>query len=412
MARRLIVAVRLFRRAASSSLLFAAVAVGAELPPEIQVDRLLVQAEREIKDGEHGSAVSTFERILDVSEEHGLEIPTAFWFRQAEVLHAAGLDQRAVEASTRYLTEAGRTGEHYRAALDILDAAEVGLAEARAAEARARASAERAEREAVARAAVVAASVPETVAIPTGTFRMGCLTRRGCDKDEKPVREVRIPAFALAKHETTFAQWDVCVEYGPCRWVSDEGWGRGDRPVVNVGWDDAQAYVGWLSRETGARYRLPSEAEWEYAARAGTTTKYSWGDRIGGNLANCRGCGSQWDWDAFLRGDLGVTAPVGSFAPNRFGLYDYARQRVGVGRGLLERRLCRRPGRRFGSDWRRLQPSACCGAALPALDGGSLRAASRFAHASGSGDADPLTLWNAGYRRNVMGFRVVRALAP
>ena len=411
MARRLIVAVRLFRRAASSSLLFAAVAVGAELPPEIQVDRLLVQAEREIKDGEHGSAVSTFERILDVSEEHGLEIPTAFWFRQAEVLHAAGLDQRAVEASTRYLTEAGRTGEHYRAALDILDAAEVGLAEARAAEARARASAERAEREAVARAAVVAASVPETVAIPTGTFRMGCLTRRGCDKDEKPVREVRIPAFALAKHETTFAQWDVCVEYGPCRWVSDEGWGRGDRPVVNVGWDDAQAYVGWLSRETGARYRLPSEAEWEYAARAGTTTKYSWGDRIGGNLANCRGCGSQWDWDAFLRGDLGVTAPVGSFAPNRFGLYDM-----------------------HGNVWEWVEDCWSGGYAGAPVDGsariggdctervlrggsartrrGSLRAASRFAHASGSGDADPLTLWNAGYRRNVMGFRVVRALAP
>ena len=76
------------------------------------------------------------------------------------------------------------------------------------------------------------------------------------------MREVRVAAFALAKHELTFGQWDVCTEYGPCRWVPDEGWGRGARPVVNVTWDDAQAYVGWLSRETGQAYRLPSAAEW------------------------------------------------------------------------------------------------------------------------------------------------------
>ena len=123
-----------------------------ELPPEIQVDRLLVQAEREIEDGEHWSAVFTFERILEVSEEHGLEIPAECWFRQAGVLQGAGLHERAAEASTRYLQEAGREGEHHRAALEILDAAEVGLAEARKAEARARAAAERAEREAADRA--------------------------------------------------------------------------------------------------------------------------------------------------------------------------------------------------------------------------------------------------------------------
>ena len=106
----------------------------------------------------------------------------------------------------------------------------------------------------------------------------------------------------------------MCVEYGPCRSVADEGWGRGDRPVINVSWDDAQAFVGWLSQETGESYRLPSEAEWEYAARAGTETRYSWGDEIGTNRANCDGCGSQWDDRQ--------TAPVGSFPPNPFGLHD------------------------------------------------------------------------------------------
>ena len=84
--------------------------------------------------------------------------------------------------------------------------------------------------------------------------------------------------------------------------------------MVNVSWDDAQAYVEWLSAQTGAEYRLPSEAEWEYAARAGTTTRYHWGDEVVSGRANCYGCSRQLDVDR--------TAPVGSFAPNAFGLYD------------------------------------------------------------------------------------------
>ena len=99
--------------------------------------------------------------------------------------------------------------------------------------------------------------------------------------------------------------------------VSDSGWGRGRRPAINVSWDDAQAYVKWLSSITGKPYRLLSEAEYEYAARAGTETAYPWGDDIklnGKAMANCVGCGSQWDGEQ--------TAPVGSFAANQFGLYD------------------------------------------------------------------------------------------
>ena len=125
--------------AVALTVLLATESAAQELPPEIQVDRLLVQAEREIEDGERWSAVATFERILAVCEEHGLEIPVEFWFRQAGVLQGAGLHERAVEAASRYLQQAGREGERYRAALEILDAAEVGLAEARRAEARARA---------------------------------------------------------------------------------------------------------------------------------------------------------------------------------------------------------------------------------------------------------------------------------
>ena len=158
---------------------------------------------------------------------------------------------------------------------------------------------------------------PRMVVIPAGSFRMGCVTGRDCDDDEHPVHTVRLAApFALSVHEVTFADWEACTSAGGCsrHRPRDEGWGRGNRPVINVSWEDAQSYVSWLSRETGAAYRLPSESEWEYSARAGTVTSYSWGNEIGRNRANCDGCGSRWDDDR--------TAPVGSFAANSWGLYD------------------------------------------------------------------------------------------
>ena len=278
-----------------------------ELPPEIQVDRLLVQAEREIEDGERWSAVFTFERILAVREEHGLEIPAEFWFRKAGVLQDAGLHERAIKAATRYLHEAGREGEHYRGALEILDAAEEGLAEMRREEARARLARERAEREAAARRAAILPSIPAMVVVPAGTFRMGCVTGRQCGSSEIPVHEVHVESFQLSKYEVTFAQWDACTEYGPCQWISDEGWGRGKRPVINVTWDHAQTFVAWLHEETGDVFRLPSEAEWEYAARAGTETRFISGNRISRGQAN-------WNGER--------TEPVGSYPANRFDLYD------------------------------------------------------------------------------------------
>ena len=156
---------------------------------------------------------------------------------------------------------------------------------------------------------------PEMVVVPAGTFRMGDLTGGG-DVDEAPVREVRIPRpFAIARYETTFAQWDACAEAGACRQgVSDIGFGRGERPVMLVAWEDAQAFAGWLSEMTGKRFRLPSEAEWEYAARAGSETRYPWGDAVGRGNANCDECGSRWDDER--------TAPVGSLPANAFGIHD------------------------------------------------------------------------------------------
>ena len=155
---------------------------------------------------------------------------------------------------------------------------------------------------------------PEMVVVREGRFRMGSTV--GND-DERPVHEVTIARpFAVGVYEVTFAEWDACVSDGGCGGYrpDDAGWGRGKRPVINVSWNDAKAYVRWLSRRTGEAYRLLSESEWEYVARAGTTTRYWWGNEIGRNRANCDGCGSRWDDER--------TAPVGSFSPNAFGLQD------------------------------------------------------------------------------------------
>jgi formylglycine-generating enzyme required for sulfatase activity len=132
---------------------------------------------------------------------------------------------------------------------------------------------------------------------------------------EVPQHQVTIAKpFAVSRFEVTFDEWDACVTLGGCAYQPpDIDLGRGTRPVINVSWDDAQDYIAWLSGITGKEYRLLTEAEWEYAARAGTTTAYSWGDEIGKGNADCDGCGGQWDKKL---------APVGSFKPNAFGLYD------------------------------------------------------------------------------------------
>ncbi|MBN8454295.1 formylglycine-generating enzyme family protein [Accumulibacter sp.] len=155
------------------------------------------------------------------------------------------------------------------------------------------------------------------VVVRAGSFPMGSPeSEPGRGNDEGPQHTVTVAQpFAVGKYEVTFDEWDACVAAGGCQHTpGDELWGRDRRPVVNVSWNDAQAYVSWLTRKTGKGYRLLSEAEWEYAARARSTTAYPWGHDKGTIRANFRYSGSQWS-------DR-LTAPVGSFAPNGFGLYD------------------------------------------------------------------------------------------
>jgi len=234
---------------------------------------------------------------------------------------------------------------------------------------------------------------PEMVVIPGGRFRMGSPSNEP-DRydDEGPQRDVSIAkAFAVGKFEVTWAEWEACVRDGDCHAREDEaredeGWGRGQRPVINIDWNDAQAYAAWLSSKTGASYRLLSEAEWEYAARAGTPTRYAFGDTITNAQANFYG-------DA----PVGKTVPVGSYPANAFGLHDM-----------------------HGNVWEWVEDAYAdaYGAGQP-VDGGAFTKGSGSYRVirGGSWSNDPQSLRSADrnwitptIRGNILGFRVARTL--
>ena len=173
---------------------------------------------------------------------------------------------------------------------------------------------------------------PEMVVVPAGAFAMGSPSgESGRYADEGPRHQVKMwYPFAVGVYEVTFEEWDACVDAGGCGGYvpDDKGWGRGKRPVINVNWNDAQAYVQWLSNKTGAEYHLLSESEWEYVARAGTNTARYWGES---SRAQCRYANgadetarryhSNWPVEACDDGHY-HTAPVGTYTANTFGLYD------------------------------------------------------------------------------------------
>jgi formylglycine-generating enzyme required for sulfatase activity len=152
---------------------------------------------------------------------------------------------------------------------------------------------------------------PILVPIPAGTFRMGM--EKG-DPQAMPAHEVKVRAFALGSTPVTVAEWKACLAEKGCGALPRMAVASDRTPIHNVSWDDAKQYLAWLSKKTSKKYRLPSEAEWEYASRAGTATRYWWGDEIGVALADCVRCGGEHNPRAPL--------PVASFRPNPFGLHD------------------------------------------------------------------------------------------
>ena len=170
---------------------------------------------------------------------------------------------------------------------------------------------------------------PEMVVLPSGQYYMGCVSGMGCSSRERPIRDVSLAnPFAVSLHEVTLDEYDRFTAATGRPPVDDGGWGRGRRPAVNVSWSDAQEYVAWLSRETGGAYRLLTEAEWEYAARAGSTTQFHFGDHPMelcryGNHADVS-VPERVEWRNTLCSDRVAleTAEVGSYAPNPWGLHD------------------------------------------------------------------------------------------
>ena len=283
----------------------------ADLAPTVQADLYLIQTEDYIKQKNYAGAQEAMEKILALQEQHELTIPEEFHFKYAQVLDLAGQYEDAVAAVTHYLEVAGRGGAHYRDALTLLHMAS---------------------QSAKGRAAAEAARSMKMVAVPAGSYLMGSpSSEAGRYGVEGPQHLVTIrESFAVGAYEVTFDQWDACVGDGGCAGYApdDEGWGRGERPVINVSWEDAQRFVAWLRRGTGEPYRLLSEAEWEYAARAESITARYWGESSSAQCQHANGA------DQTLkrhRSDRTVascddghfrTAPVATFSPNMYGLYD------------------------------------------------------------------------------------------
>jgi formylglycine-generating enzyme required for sulfatase activity len=163
------------------------------------------------------------------------------------------------------------------------------------------------------------AACPTMVVIPAGDYTMGSPP---AEQGAEAQHRVTLAApFAVGRFEVTFEQWDACVADGGCGGFSpeDQGWGRGKRPVINMKFGDAQAYAAWLAHKTGKPYRLLTEAEWEFAARAGTTTVYGFGDSIDATQANHDG---STDGSGPSEVNRQQTLPVGSFPANAFGVHD------------------------------------------------------------------------------------------
>ena len=313
---------------------------------QARADRLAEQERQGQAEEDARQAELERQRIAKAIEEHWTAFEVAM---QAQDLNkAAGilvqirdLDPEApgLEAGEQRLSDLERqlieqiVEEHWVAfeaalAVEDLDEAADILAQVRDLNPEAQGLAENEQRLAEARqTALEREYAGEMVDIPGGTFRMGDLSGEG-DEEERPVHTVTVSAFRMGKYEVTFAQWDACVEDGGCGGYrpDDEGWGRGNRPVINVSWDDVQLFIGWLNDKTGGNFRLSTEAEWEYAARAGSTTKYHFGNS---ESQLCRYANHADDSTDYSNRNKscsdGVgerTAAVGRYQPNSYGLYD------------------------------------------------------------------------------------------
>ena len=276
----------------------------AALPPEVQQDKHHLLFNKHLQAGHYQKALVNLEKYRRAGGEPTPEM----LYQEGFALVQVGRTAEAEQALTGYLEQTGQQGEHYREALRMLIDIE-GESEATVGK--------RAYDAAAFRDPLRSGGFgPEMLFVRPGCFYLTQPNEKFTESGEKNRKRVCLDAYAVATREISFADYGRFAAATGRALPADEGWGKGDRPVINVTYRDAEAYAGWLSAETGKTYRLPTEAEWEYAARAGTDTLYWWGDEVETGHANCDGCGSRWD--------NRQSAPVGSFAANEWGLYDTA----------------------------------------------------------------------------------------
>jgi formylglycine-generating enzyme required for sulfatase activity len=286
------------------ALLHISIAQGA-MPSSVQIDLIKADILDDVKSNKFQAALSKFDDLRKL-EPH---LAPPLLFLEAKVADNTGDSLRVVDTLTEYFNQAGREDKNYAAALTLVRRNQRNANIARAE----KAAKDQAKLDRIFPGLVM-------VPIPAGSYRMGDASGNGGD-GEKPVHNVSLKPFRLSAHDVTFDQFDKFAVATGRPLPGDQGWGRGNRPVINVNWDDAKAFIAWLNQQSSIRFRLPTEAEWEYAARAGTTTDYYWGAAASHEQANY---GSEKCCEGLAQGrDQWVnTSPVGSFPPNPWGLYD------------------------------------------------------------------------------------------
>ena len=294
--------------AAVLAALFALPASGQDLPASVQASLLKEQAIEALKSGNLNDLFSAMDEFRDVQQAGGTEIPAGLYFAEAEAARSSKDIVRARRAYEDYLKTATPEDAAYKAALRAYGELRKSVPE------------------------LIWETLGGMIPVRPGTFKMGDVSGTG-DDSERPVHEVRIAPFSIGRNEVTRAQFNTFLlatgyEMQPADVGGDEvcdldmvdwnspGFEQSDEnPVVCVNWLDAQAFIGWLNEQSELSFRLPGEAEWEYAARAGTATDYWYGEKFDPTRENVGGAHGADRWEA-------GTAPVGQFPANPYGLHD------------------------------------------------------------------------------------------
>lgn len=354
----------------------------AALPPYMQRDAYSQQLASLLTQGQYADAkhvLAKYDQLM--ADNPKLRQPIEYYYFRAQVALNTSNPAQALQDIDTYLSKVGSRGTYYKEGLAIYGEAEMAL--------------EQQQRQLSAQTYLddlLKSLKMNVVDIPAGAFKMGCSVRdMQCDPDEKPAHQVQIDyQFKMMNHEVTFAQWDMCVAEGGCSYKPyDSGWGRDDRPVINVSWQDTKQFIQWLNKKSGLTFRLPSEAEWEYAARAGSDLRYAWGH----DLSCDQALFGYWSNEC---GHKATTHPVATYSSNAWGLFDMHGNVLEWTADCWDPEAYQHPEHaQHGQAWR----AGDCD--RPVVRGGSWNNSSAILRASNRAG------YELDYRYNYLGFRLV-----